>query len=147
MGSQHIANTSSSNSSIKGKIGSMLEDFKSEVLQTLVMQMDTLHIKRKQEEAERVLAIFCPRCTRRHYRNECPLNSIEIFSVCEENHSTDKCPSLLKLEAIYQGAEGVTKQLCYINQRRPHGPRPYQQGMQGSSHAYYNRNQTKSIPS
>ncbi len=36
----------------------MVEDFKSEMLQTLTMQMDTLHIERKQEEAERTLAIF-----------------------------------------------------------------------------------------
>lgn len=46
-GSQPIDNTSSSNSSIKGELGNNLEDFKSEMLQTLSMQMDTLHIKRK----------------------------------------------------------------------------------------------------
>jgi len=69
-GSQPIANTSSSNLSIKGEIGHMIEDFKSEMLQILAMQMDTLHIKRKQEEVERALAIFHPRCTRRHLRNE-----------------------------------------------------------------------------
>ena len=62
------------------------EDFKSEVRQNLAMQMDTLHIKRKQEEAERALAIFCPRCTRKHPRNECPLHSIEVCLVCEEDH-------------------------------------------------------------
>jgi hypothetical protein len=96
-GSQPIASTSSSSSSLKGELGNMLEDFKSEMLQTLAMQMDTLHIKRKQEEAERALAIFCPRCTRRHPRNECPLNSIEVCSVCEEDHSTISalpCPDL-----------------------------------------------------
>ena len=57
-GSQSMVSTSSSNSSIKGEIGNMLEDFKSEMLQTLALQMDTIHIKRKQEEAERALAIF-----------------------------------------------------------------------------------------
>lgn len=102
-------NTSSSNSSIKGEIGKMLEDFKSEMLQILAMQMDTLHIKRKQEEAERALAIFCHGCTKRHPRNECPLNSIGVCSVCEEDHSTDKCPTLSELKAIYQGARGVTE--------------------------------------
>eukprot|EP00253_Pinus_taeda_P033163 PITA_33163 len=81
---------SCSNSSIKGEIGNMMQDFKSEMLQTLSLNMDTMHIKRKQEEAERALAIFCPRCTRRHPRNKCPLNSIEICSVCEENHSIDR---------------------------------------------------------
>lgn len=48
-GIQPIASTSSSNSSIKGEIGNMLEDFKSDMLRNLAMQMDTLHIKRKQE--------------------------------------------------------------------------------------------------
>jgi len=86
----------------------MLEDFKSEMLQTLAMQINTLHIKRKQGEAERALAIFFPRCTRRHPRNECPLNSIEVCLVYEENHVTDKCPSLPGLKAVYQGVEGVT---------------------------------------
>ena len=77
-----------SNSSIKGEIGNVWEDFKSEMLQILSM-----HIKRKQEDAERALAIFFPRCTRRHPRNECPLKSIEACSICEENHSIDNYPS------------------------------------------------------
>ena len=36
----------------------MLEDFKSEMMQTLALQVDIMNIKRKQEEAERALAIF-----------------------------------------------------------------------------------------
>ena len=122
-----------SNSSIKGEIGNMLEDFKSEMLQTLSMQMDTLHIKIKQEEVERALAIVCPRCTRRHPRNGCPLNSIGVCLVCEEDHSIDKCPSLLGLKGAYQGTEGATEPLYFMNQRRLHRPRPYQQGLQGTS--------------
>lgn len=145
MGSQPIASTSSSNSSIKGEIGNMIEDFKNEMLQTLAMQTDTLHTKIKQEEVERALTIFFPRCTRRHPRNEVPLSSIEVCSICEENNSTDKCPSLPKLKVVYQGVEGVTEQLYYINQRRTLGPRLYQQGMQGTSQAYYNPNQVPSI--
>jgi len=111
------------------------------------MKTDALHIKRKQEEVERALAIFFPRCTRRHPRNEFPLNSIRVCSVCEEDHSIDKRPSLLGLKAIFQGAAGVTENIYYINQRGPHGPRSYQQGMQGTSQAYYNPNQVTSIPS
>ena len=100
-GIQPMANPSSSNTYIKGEIGNMLEYFKSDMLQTLTLQLDTMNIKRKQEEAKRALAIFCPTCTRRHPRNECPLNYIKIFSVCEENHSTDKCPSLPGLNVVY----------------------------------------------
>jgi len=49
--SQPMASTSSSNSTIRGEIGNMLKDFKSEMLQTLALQLDTMNIKRKQEEA------------------------------------------------------------------------------------------------
>jgi len=66
-----------------------MEDFKSEMRQTIVMQMDTLWIEKKQEEAERALAIFCPRCTRKHPRNECPLHSVEVCFVYEEDHPTN----------------------------------------------------------
>lgn len=34
--------------------------------------------------------------------NECPLNLIEVDLVCEENDSTDRCPSLHRLKAVYQ---------------------------------------------
>jgi len=51
-GSQPMASPSSSNTSIKGEIGNMLEDFKSEMLQTLSLHMETMHIKRKQEQRE-----------------------------------------------------------------------------------------------
>lgn len=49
-GTQPIANTSSSSSSIKSELGHMLEDFKSEMPQMLAVQMDTLHTKRKKEK-------------------------------------------------------------------------------------------------
>jgi len=88
-GSQPLASTSLTSSSLRNKLENRLEDFKSEVRQTLSMQMDTLHIKRKQEEAKRALAIFYPRCTRKHPRNECPLHSIEVCVVCEEDHPTN----------------------------------------------------------
>jgi len=104
----------------------MLEDFKSEMRQFLAMQLDTLWIQRKQEEAKRALAIFCPRCTRKHPRNECPLHSIEVCFGCKRDHPTNQCPSLLGIKAAYQRAKEATKPLYYMNQRRPHGPIPYQ---------------------
>lgn len=103
--SQNLVSSSPSTTSIEREIGNMLEDFKSEMLHTFSMQMDTLQIKMKLEEVKRALAIFCPRCTKRHPSNECPLNVIEFFLVCEENHATKKCPSLLDLKVVYQ--EGV----------------------------------------
>jgi len=43
----------------------MLEDFKIENFHTSSLQMDTMQIKRRQEEAERALAIFFCGCARR----------------------------------------------------------------------------------
>lgn len=54
----------------------MLDNFKSEMLHTFALQMDTMKIKRNQEEAERELAILWPRYTKRHPRNEFSLNVI-----------------------------------------------------------------------
>jgi len=113
--SQFLAKYSSSNTSIKSEIGNMLEDFKSEMFHTLALQMDAMQIERRWEEVERALVISFPRCTRRNPRNECPLKLIEVFLVCDGNHSIDKCASLHGLEVMYQGTEGVTEQPYYIN--------------------------------
>ena len=104
----------------------MLEDFKSDMLHTFASQMDTMQVKRKQEEAERSLAILCPRCTRKHPTNECPLNVIEVFLFCEEDHGTEKCLSLLGLKFLYQGGEVRLDKLYFINERLPQGPTSYQ---------------------
>lgn len=96
-----LVSPSSSSISTKNEIRGILEDLKYEILDTFTMQMDTIHIKRKREEAERALATFYPRCTKRHPKNECPLDVIEICSVCEENHSTSKFPSFSGLKSIY----------------------------------------------
>ena len=56
------------------------------MLHTFSLQMDTMNIKRKQDEEERDLDIVFPKCIRRHPKNEFPLNVIEVGLVCEENH-------------------------------------------------------------
>ena len=92
-----------------------------------------MQIKMKEEEAERALPIFFLRCTKIRPRNEWPLNVIEVFLGCEDNHSTNNFPSLPYLKFVYQGGVGSRSQkLCFINQRRPPGPQPYQQGIQGA---------------
>eukprot|EP00253_Pinus_taeda_P022572 PITA_22572 len=63
----------------KHEFTNQMEDLKSEMRQTIPMQLDTFRIQQKKEEAERALAIFCPRCTRKHPKNECPLHSVEAI--------------------------------------------------------------------
>jgi hypothetical protein len=41
------------------EIGNMLEDFKTNILNSLSSQLDTLQMKKKREEVELALAIFC----------------------------------------------------------------------------------------
>ena len=85
----------------------MLEDFKTDTMHTFALKMDTVKVKWKKKEAERALAIFCHRCTRKQPRNECPLNVIEVCLVYEENHATKKWPSLPGLKVVYQAGESI----------------------------------------
>jgi len=79
------------------------------------------------------LAIFFPRYTKGHLRNEFPLNVIEICSMCDENHSHDNFPSIPSLKVVYNRVEGCMEKLFCINQRRPQGPKEYQQAMDSPS--------------
>ena len=131
----------------KHEFANQMEDLKSEMRQTITMQLDTFRIQQNKEEAKKALAIFCPRCMRKHPKNECPLHAVEVCFVCEDDHPTNQCSTLPRFKAMYLGTEVATEPLYLLNQRRPHGPRPYQQGMQGTSQAYYNPNQSTHIPS
>jgi hypothetical protein len=66
----------SSRTVTKIELGNLLENFKTNILSTISNQLDTLKLKKKQEE-EIVLAIFYPRCRKKHGEKECPLNVIE----------------------------------------------------------------------
>ena len=50
---------------------------------------------------------------------ECPLNSIEIFVICAENHDTKECPSIPSLIVIVQHEVGIsqTVSLCFVAKR------------------------------
>ena len=65
----------------KHEFANQMEDLKSEMRQTISMQLDTFRIQQKKEEVERALAIFCPKCRRKHPKNECPLHSVEVCFV------------------------------------------------------------------
>jgi hypothetical protein len=85
------------------ELGNLLEKFKIDILHTISSQLDTMQIKRKQEEENVVLVIFCHRCRRKHPEKECPLNVIELCGIFTEKHPTNECPSLLGLKAMFKG--------------------------------------------
>jgi hypothetical protein len=52
---------------------------------------------------------------KKHGRNECPLNPMEICGIFGEQHENKKFPSLPGMKAIYQGIEENMKKLCFVN--------------------------------
>jgi hypothetical protein len=98
------------------ELGNLLENFKIDILNTISSQLDTIKIKRKQEEENATLAIFCPRCRKRHPEKECPHNVIEICGLCIEYHHTNEFPSLPRLKSIFKGG-GETHETSYPPKR------------------------------
>lgn len=75
------------------EMGNLFENFKTDILSTLPSQLDVLQAKKKQEEVEKALAMFCSKCRKKHPLRECPANTIEVCRICEVDHSADQCPS------------------------------------------------------
>ena len=100
------------------ELGNLLEDFKTDILGTLTSQLDTIKVKKKQEEENHVLSIFCSKYRKRHPSKECPLNKINICGICMENHSTEDYPSLPGLQGVFkQGNYLVAPPLQHTQQR------------------------------
>jgi hypothetical protein len=107
----------------RAEIGNLLEDFKTEMINSFASQIDTLQIKQKQAEAEKALSIFCPKCRDKHPKRECPLNSVQVCLICELDHPTDKCPSLPGVKASMKVTNEEAEVAYLITQRRQWQPR------------------------
>jgi hypothetical protein len=92
----------SSGGIIRVEIGNLLENFKIDILSTIGSQLDTLKIKKKREEENAAMSIFYPRCRMKNSSRECPLDKILVCGFCTEDHSTEKCPPLPDLLAMYR---------------------------------------------
>ena len=100
------------------ELENLLENFKIDILGTLSSQLDTIKVKKKQEEENPTLSIFFSKCRKRHPLKECPLNTISICGICMENNSTEDYPSLRGLQAIFkQGNDPVVPPLQPMQQR------------------------------
>jgi hypothetical protein len=62
-----------------------------------------MKIKNKLQEENVTLAIFYPRCRKRHPEKEFSINVIEICGLCTQYHPTNECPSLPGLKYIFNG--------------------------------------------
>ena len=65
------------------ELGNLQENFKIDILSTLSSQLDTIKTKKKQDEENAILTIFCSRCRKRHPLKECPLNTMSLCGFCK----------------------------------------------------------------
>jgi len=102
--------------------------------------MDTLQVKQKQMELEKNMAIFCPRCRKKHPPRECPLNSMEECAICELSHAASSCLFLPRLKAVFQGTGEEVDQLYFMGSKKPWKPWPptINQGMFQNPSQYFN---------
>jgi hypothetical protein len=105
------------------EIGNLLEDFKTEMINSFASQIDTLQVKQKQAESDQALSIFCLKCRKKHPLRECPLNSVQVCLICELDHATDQCPSLPGVKASMKATNEEAEVVYLITQRRQWQPR------------------------
>jgi len=92
----------------RAELGHLIEIFKIGLLGTLSLQLDTLQLNKKWEDEKLVLSIFCLKWRKKHPLRECPLESIDIWFICAEDHLADQCPSLPRLKETYQESSNIT---------------------------------------
>lgn len=96
--SQVVGTTRASNNITKGEAGSLSKDLKMDIMNTMVTLLDTLQARR-QEEAEKALAIYCPTYGMKHLNGECPYNKTKIASILEDKKGATE------FKPIYEGME------------------------------------------
>ena len=113
------ANKSATGSVSRAEIGNMLDEFKTDILGSLSEQLDTLKIQNKQKAETDALAIFCPKCRKKHALRECPLDAkvVETCMICSENHEIKDCPSIPGLKAVFQEDPNSVESLCFVARR------------------------------
>ena len=82
----------SSDNVTRAEFGNLLEDFKTNTLGTLIIQLDLLQAKQKKAIAEYNLDLFFPHYRKNHNRQECPLGMVQTYGICTKDHVTDHFP-------------------------------------------------------
>ena len=117
------------NKSVLGRVtrielGNLLENFKTDILGTLSSQLDIIKFKKRQEEENLVLSIFCSKCQKRHPLKQCPLNTVSICGICVEDHAMEDYPSLPGLQVVFKQGNDLVPPPLQTTQRRAWQQRP-----------------------
>jgi len=113
------ANKSTTGSVSRAEIGNILDEFKTDIIGSLSEQLDTLKIQNKQKEEAEALAIFCPKCRKKHALRECPLDAkvVETCMICSESHETKDCPSNPGLKVVFQEDPNSVESLFFVSRK------------------------------
>ena len=72
----------------RAKFGSLLENFKSDLMNTFGTQVEVLKTKKRkeqQDQEDQALSIFCPKCRKKHPLKKCPLNNVQLWVMCRKS--------------------------------------------------------------
>lgn len=90
----------------KAEIGNLFENLKFDLLNTVSSQLMTTQVKKTQDESDKALAMFCPKCKEKHSLKECKVNNINLCNLYDMEHSTICCSELPRLkEALKESGE------------------------------------------
>eukprot|EP00253_Pinus_taeda_P030943 PITA_30943 len=108
----------------QAKIGNLLEEFKTDLLSTSGTQFDTLKAKKRQEEEDQMMVIFCPKCRKKHALKDCPLENIQVCAFCTENRDIFHCSKVKVLQNCTMAANTDMENVYFMGAKRPWQPRP-----------------------
>ena len=123
------ATKSASPSVTRAEIGNLLEEFKTDLLSTLGTQIETLKARKRQEEEDQLMAVFCPKCRKKHALKDCPLENIQVCAFCTENHDIFHCSKVKVLHNCNVVANADMENVYYMGAKRPWQPKLAPQGM------------------
>ena len=99
----------------RADIGNILENFKTDMMNSIYSQLDVMREIHKQVAEDLVLGVFFPKCKKKHPPKECPLDKAEVCGMCELEHDTKYCPSLPKSKAVFHASIVNTEQAYFIS--------------------------------
>lgn len=123
------ATKSTSTSVTRAEIGNLLVEFKIDLLSTLGTQIETLKEKKRQEEEDQIMAVFCPKCQKKHALKDYPLENIQVCAFCTENHDIFHCFKVKILQNCNVEANIDMENVYFMAAKRPWQPRPPPPGM------------------
>ena len=109
-----------------------MEEFKTGLLSTLGNQIDTLKAKKRQEEEDQLMDVFCPKCRKKHALKDFPLENVQnvqVCAFCTENHDIFHCSKIKILQNCNLEANTDFENVYFMGARRPWQPRPPPPGM------------------